>query len=55
MIGQKIYDFQKKETIDLTNMSLEEIWNIRHNLDKNASLEIIIDRIIKRLPKAPDG
>lgn len=38
MTKQKVYDFQKHETIDVTNMSLEEIWNIRHNLDKNASL-----------------
>ena len=39
------------EHIDVTDMSIEELWEMRTSLDKRESLEVILDKIIKRLPK----
>jgi predicted LPLAT superfamily acyltransferase len=42
----------KTELIDITDMPIEELWAMRTSIDRNESLEIILDKIIKRLPKA---
>lgn len=39
----------KTQLIDVTDMSIEELWAIRGSLDRTESLEIILDKIIKRL------
>lgn len=39
------------EHIDVTDMPIEELWAIRTSLDRTESLEVIIDKIIQRLPK----
>jgi predicted LPLAT superfamily acyltransferase len=44
----------KTELIDVTDMSIEELWAMRTQIDRNQSLEIILDKIIKRLPKVKD-
>lgn len=41
----------KTQLIDVTDMSIEELWAIRGSLDRTESLEIILDKIIRRLPK----
>lgn len=41
----------KTELIDVTDMSIEQLWNMRGSLDRTESLEIILDKIIERLPK----
>jgi len=40
------------EHIDVTDMPIEELWAMRQSLDRTESLEVIIDKIIKRLPAA---
>ncbi len=41
----------KTELIDVTDMSIEELWVIRGSLDRSESLEIILDKIIERISK----
>ena len=43
----------KTESIDVTDMSVEELWAMRTSIGREQSLEVILDKIIKRLPEAP--